>query len=119
MLIAVVAFEQRTHGQEIFHGDVVLARIGVGQGLEFREVGQHFRVHAQQLAFDRHAHQHARNGFSGRPRVAQTFGAILVEVVFVNQLAMLRHHDAGDLFELPRIDGGSHRIQRLCMDAAI
>jgi hypothetical protein len=59
----------------------------------------------QGAVLDRQAGKHAGHGLRRGARVPAGFG-VPVEVVFVDDLAVLRDQHAGDFLEIPALDGG-------------
>src|SRR5207342_71285 len=107
-LVFVVALHQRGHGEQVFDGGGVLARIAVLHvfAARGREHVEDARGGAGELAvLDRQAREHARDGLGGRARVAPRLCTAFVEVVLVDDLAVLRDQDAGDGLEVAVFDG--------------
>src|SRR5438105_2889250 len=64
-IIPVVALQQRTHGEEIFDGDLALARIGILQWLFFREEINDGRIELYEFLINSEANRHAGHGLAG------------------------------------------------------
>ena len=105
--VFVVAVQQRAHGQQVFDGDAVLARVGVRPRALVGEVAVHAGLGAgNQAAVDGRADQQGGDAFARRAHVVEHLGAALVEIGLVDQLALVRHQHAGHLRVGALGDGG-------------
>ncbi|MNL12923.1 hypothetical protein D3C87_1338060 [compost metagenome] len=108
-LVVVVAFQQRTHGQQILDRDRGLARVGIVEWPIGRNEGHDRGVHVDDVAFaDGRAHQHGGHGLGGGAGVAARLDGAVVEIDFMNQASVTCDQHAGDLLEGPGAHGGVH-----------
>jgi hypothetical protein len=95
--VVVVALPQRTHRQQVFQRELLLARIGSLHRLLVGKVGIDLRLHVRdQAAIDRRANQQRGDALGRRAHVVERVAGTAVEIVFVDELAVVDDHDAGD-----------------------
>src|SRR5438093_2578118 len=110
-LILVVAFEQRAHCQEVLYRNGRLAPIWVLHRLLIGEKTHHLSIGPQHFAIDSNAYKHADDSFRCRSRVAQRLNPIGVEVVFIDEIAVSSHENAGDILEISVANGLLHLLE--------
>src|SRR5439155_19758732 len=119
-VIPVVAFEGRTHCQEVFDGYFLFARIGVLHAAgTFRQQIENSRVNsAQLLLLNGNADEDIGNALGRGASVAEGAG-VAVEVSFVDQLSVTGNEDASNFLEFARTDTGLQLLQNGCIQAVL
>jgi hypothetical protein len=111
-VVPVVALEQRAHRQEVFDRDPGLPRIRVLEGLAVGEIGKNGRLDSgNHSAVDRDPDQGSGDRLRARARVVERGRVRAVEVGLVDDLAVARDEDAGDLLEVAVADCGVRGVE--------